>query len=99
MTPSRPPLDPLMNTIGGVEFSDFPVVKGLTKGLIARDLHSATRITSVGPPRSARVGGIFSRRTNRMHEARVYSHDGPIGHSKRGYILTTDQSEQKPDPL
>eukprot|EP00976_Prorocentrum_cordatum_P117005 1196241-Prorocentrum_minimum.AAC.5 len=47
--------------------------------------------------------GIFSRRTNRMQDARVYSHDGPIGRSTRsptpgwslrtGYILTTDQSD------
>eukprot|EP00976_Prorocentrum_cordatum_P082579 1184868-Prorocentrum_minimum.AAC.2 len=37
--------------------------------------------------------GIFSRRTNRTQEARVYSHDGSIGHSERGYILTTDQSD------
>eukprot|EP00976_Prorocentrum_cordatum_P062787 1176855-Prorocentrum_minimum.AAC.3 len=28
-----------------------------------------------------------------MQEARVYSHDGPIGRRKRGYILTTDQSD------
>eukprot|EP00959_Pyramimonas_sp_CCMP1952_P311530 6519846-Pyramimonas_sp.AAC.1 len=41
----------------------------------------------------ARSAGIFSRRTNRMHKARVYSHDGPIGCTKRGYILTTDQSD------
>eukprot|EP00959_Pyramimonas_sp_CCMP1952_P057926 1209232-Pyramimonas_sp.AAC.1 len=65
--------------------------------------------------------GIFSRRTNRTHDTRVYSHDGgcapgvqrnkparrarwtnqmqgvriysddgPIGHRKRGYILTTE---------
>eukprot|EP00959_Pyramimonas_sp_CCMP1952_P381864 8002044-Pyramimonas_sp.AAC.2 len=27
-----------------------------------------------------------------MQEARVYSHDGPIGRRKRGYILTADQS-------
>eukprot|EP00976_Prorocentrum_cordatum_P008282 165671-Prorocentrum_minimum.AAC.1 len=30
--------------------------------------------------------GIFPRRTNRIQEARVYSHDGPIGRRKRGYI-------------
>eukprot|EP00976_Prorocentrum_cordatum_P106418 1194445-Prorocentrum_minimum.AAC.1 len=35
--------------------------------------------------------GIFSRRTNQTPEAWVYSHDGPIRHRKRGYILTTDQ--------
>eukprot|EP00976_Prorocentrum_cordatum_P106155 1194395-Prorocentrum_minimum.AAC.6 len=33
---------------------------------------------------------IFSRRTNRTHEARVYSHGGPIGHMMRGYILKAD---------
>eukprot|EP00976_Prorocentrum_cordatum_P066505 1178340-Prorocentrum_minimum.AAC.4 len=32
--------------------------------------------------------GIFSRRTNQTQEAWVYSHDGPIRHRKRGYILT-----------
>eukprot|EP00976_Prorocentrum_cordatum_P074343 1181481-Prorocentrum_minimum.AAC.5 len=37
--------------------------------------------------------GIFSRRTNRTQEVRVYSHDGPIGHRKCGYILTTDLSD------
>eukprot|EP00959_Pyramimonas_sp_CCMP1952_P218498 4569983-Pyramimonas_sp.AAC.1 len=36
--------------------------------------------------------GILSQRTNQMQEARVYSHDGPIGRRKRGYIRTTDQS-------
>eukprot|EP00976_Prorocentrum_cordatum_P073985 1181342-Prorocentrum_minimum.AAC.5 len=41
--------------------------------------------------------GIFSRCTNkaqeaRAQEARVYSHDGPIRHRKRGYILTMDPS-------
>eukprot|EP00976_Prorocentrum_cordatum_P022540 461021-Prorocentrum_minimum.AAC.1 len=34
--------------------------------------------------------GIFSRRTNQTQEARVYSHDGPIGRRTRGYIPTTD---------
>eukprot|EP00959_Pyramimonas_sp_CCMP1952_P399285 8366425-Pyramimonas_sp.AAC.1 len=29
----------------------------------------------------------------RMQQARVYSHDGPIRCSKRGYILMTDQSD------
>eukprot|EP00959_Pyramimonas_sp_CCMP1952_P086544 1810341-Pyramimonas_sp.AAC.1 len=28
--------------------------------------------------------GIFSRRTDRTQDVRVYSHDGPIGHRKRG---------------
>eukprot|EP00976_Prorocentrum_cordatum_P112292 1195508-Prorocentrum_minimum.AAC.7 len=28
-----------------------------------------------------------------MQEARIYSHDGPIGHRKRRYILTMDQSD------
>eukprot|EP00976_Prorocentrum_cordatum_P059543 1175544-Prorocentrum_minimum.AAC.2 len=37
--------------------------------------------------------GIFSRWTNQMQEAWVYSHDGPIRHRKRGYILTMDQSD------
>eukprot|EP00959_Pyramimonas_sp_CCMP1952_P240987 5036652-Pyramimonas_sp.AAC.1 len=37
--------------------------------------------------------GISSWRTNQTQEARVYSHDGPIGHRKRGYILMTDQSD------
>eukprot|EP00976_Prorocentrum_cordatum_P013886 277189-Prorocentrum_minimum.AAC.1 len=30
---------------------------------------------------------------NQTQEARVYSHDGPIRHRKRGYVLTTDQSD------
>eukprot|EP00976_Prorocentrum_cordatum_P079643 1183639-Prorocentrum_minimum.AAC.9 len=34
-----------------------------------------------------------SQRTNQMQEARVYSHHGPIRCRKRGYILTTDQSD------
>eukprot|EP00976_Prorocentrum_cordatum_P118099 1196411-Prorocentrum_minimum.AAC.4 len=33
------------------------------------------------------------RRTNQTQEARVYSHDGPIRRRRRGYILTTDQSD------
>eukprot|EP00959_Pyramimonas_sp_CCMP1952_P366665 7679161-Pyramimonas_sp.AAC.2 len=32
--------------------------------------------------RLARAPGIFSRRTNQMQEARVYSHDGPIRRRK-----------------
>eukprot|EP00959_Pyramimonas_sp_CCMP1952_P467134 9491100-Pyramimonas_sp.AAC.1 len=31
--------------------------------------------------------------TNQTQEARVYSHEGPIGRRKRGYILTKDQSD------
>ena len=31
---------------------------------------------------------LFSRWTNQTQEARVYSHDGPIRHKKRWYILT-----------
>eukprot|EP00959_Pyramimonas_sp_CCMP1952_P172653 3607622-Pyramimonas_sp.AAC.1 len=37
--------------------------------------------------------GMFSRRTNRTKEAWVYSHGGPIGRRKHGYILTADQSD------
>eukprot|EP00976_Prorocentrum_cordatum_P095809 1190304-Prorocentrum_minimum.AAC.4 len=37
--------------------------------------------------------GIFSRRTNRTQDARVYSHEGPIGRRTRGYILMKDQSD------
>eukprot|EP00976_Prorocentrum_cordatum_P067221 1178642-Prorocentrum_minimum.AAC.1 len=37
--------------------------------------------------------GIFSWRTNRTQEARVYSHDGTIGRRKRGYGLMMDQSD------
>eukprot|EP00959_Pyramimonas_sp_CCMP1952_P475272 9504095-Pyramimonas_sp.AAC.1 len=36
---------------------------------------------------------IFSQRTNKTQEARVYSPDGPIRRRKRGYILTTDPSD------
>eukprot|EP00976_Prorocentrum_cordatum_P059119 1175337-Prorocentrum_minimum.AAC.2 len=39
--------------------------------------------------------GIFSQRTNQTPEARVYSHNGPIRRQKRGYILTTDQSDAR----
>ena len=37
--------------------------------------------------------GTFARWTNQTQEARVYYHDGPIRRRKRGYILTTEQSE------
>eukprot|EP00959_Pyramimonas_sp_CCMP1952_P196459 4107600-Pyramimonas_sp.AAC.1 len=36
---------------------------------------------------------MFSRRPNQTLEARVYSHDEPIGHWKRGHILMTNQSD------
>eukprot|EP00976_Prorocentrum_cordatum_P053063 1070668-Prorocentrum_minimum.AAC.1 len=42
--------------------------------------------------------GIFSRRTNRTQKAWVYSHNGPIGRRKRGYILITDQSDAVTSP-
>eukprot|EP00959_Pyramimonas_sp_CCMP1952_P080250 1677260-Pyramimonas_sp.AAC.2 len=29
----------------------------------------------------------------RVQEAQVYSHNGPIRHGKRRYVLTTDQSD------
>eukprot|EP00976_Prorocentrum_cordatum_P061504 1176335-Prorocentrum_minimum.AAC.1 len=32
---------------------------------------------------------------NQTRDARVYSHDGPIRRRKRGYILTTDQSDKE----
>eukprot|EP00959_Pyramimonas_sp_CCMP1952_P463111 9484353-Pyramimonas_sp.AAC.1 len=44
-------------------------------------------------PKQSQDVGMFSRRINQMQEARVCSHDGPIGHSKCGYILKTDQSD------
>eukprot|EP00959_Pyramimonas_sp_CCMP1952_P443616 9287115-Pyramimonas_sp.AAC.1 len=37
--------------------------------------------------------GIFSLWTNQTQEAWVYSHYGPIGRRKRGYILIMDQSD------
>eukprot|EP00976_Prorocentrum_cordatum_P083890 1185423-Prorocentrum_minimum.AAC.3 len=37
--------------------------------------------------------GIFPQWTNRTQEAWVYSHTGPIGRRKCGYILTMDQSD------
>eukprot|EP00959_Pyramimonas_sp_CCMP1952_P436396 9138129-Pyramimonas_sp.AAC.2 len=37
--------------------------------------------------------GELSQRTNQTHEARVYSHDGPLRRMKREYILMTDQSD------
>eukprot|EP00976_Prorocentrum_cordatum_P010575 211122-Prorocentrum_minimum.AAC.1 len=41
----------------------------------------------------ARVGLDADTVTNQTQEAQVYSHHGPIGCRKRGYILTTDQSD------
>eukprot|EP00976_Prorocentrum_cordatum_P071937 1180520-Prorocentrum_minimum.AAC.1 len=38
-------------------------------------------------------GYILTTRTNWTQESWAYSHDGPIGRRKRGYILTTDQSD------
>eukprot|EP00976_Prorocentrum_cordatum_P016058 322350-Prorocentrum_minimum.AAC.3 len=32
--------------------------------------------------------GIFSRRTNQRQEARVYSHDGPIGLTRKKTLTT-----------
>eukprot|EP00976_Prorocentrum_cordatum_P091740 1188645-Prorocentrum_minimum.AAC.1 len=34
--------------------------------------------------------GVFTRWTNQIQEARVYSHDGPIRFRKRGYIHSHD---------
>eukprot|EP00959_Pyramimonas_sp_CCMP1952_P405471 8498151-Pyramimonas_sp.AAC.1 len=39
--------------------------------------------------------GIFSCRTNRTQDTRVYSHGGPIGRRTHGHILMTDQSEER----
>eukprot|EP00959_Pyramimonas_sp_CCMP1952_P453024 9467562-Pyramimonas_sp.AAC.1 len=36
---------------------------------------------------------MFSRRTHRTQDARVCSHDRPIGRRTRGYVLTTDPSD------
>eukprot|EP00976_Prorocentrum_cordatum_P008087 161055-Prorocentrum_minimum.AAC.2 len=41
-------------------------------------------------PSREEVAGIFSRRTHQTKDARVYSHNGPIGRRMHGYILTTD---------
>eukprot|EP00959_Pyramimonas_sp_CCMP1952_P413164 8657810-Pyramimonas_sp.AAC.1 len=49
--------------------------------------------TQVRRTPNERGAGIFSRRTNRTQEARACSRDGPIGRGKRGYILTTYQSD------
>eukprot|EP00959_Pyramimonas_sp_CCMP1952_P201821 4220226-Pyramimonas_sp.AAC.2 len=43
--------------------------------------------------RASGSAGIFPRRTNQTQEARVYSHDGPLRHRKRGCIIMTDQSD------
>eukprot|EP00959_Pyramimonas_sp_CCMP1952_P162942 3406624-Pyramimonas_sp.AAC.2 len=40
---------------------------------------------------TARLRGQFLRLVRGGLEARVYSHDGPIRHRKRGYILPTEQ--------
>eukprot|EP00976_Prorocentrum_cordatum_P065118 1177778-Prorocentrum_minimum.AAC.3 len=37
--------------------------------------------------------GCHMAQPNQMREVRVYSHNEPIGHRKRGYILTMDQSD------
>eukprot|EP00959_Pyramimonas_sp_CCMP1952_P135934 2843819-Pyramimonas_sp.AAC.2 len=42
--------------------------------------------------------GIFSRWTNQMQEAWVYSHDGPIRCGRRGYILTSPQTALTDEP-
>eukprot|EP00976_Prorocentrum_cordatum_P096935 1190782-Prorocentrum_minimum.AAC.1 len=52
---------------------------------------------------STRAAGIFSRRTNQTQEARVYSHEGPIGHSFRpypgGFELLSELSQHALRPL
>eukprot|EP00976_Prorocentrum_cordatum_P087610 1186975-Prorocentrum_minimum.AAC.2 len=53
------------------------------------------------PNQMQEVQVYFSGWTNRTHEARVYFHDGPIGHRKRGYILTAEGARpecNEPDP-
>eukprot|EP00959_Pyramimonas_sp_CCMP1952_P432950 9066376-Pyramimonas_sp.AAC.1 len=65
----------------------------------ARSLRSVSRCVTCGyipttDQSDAGSAGVFPRRTNQMQAARVYSHDGPIGRRKRGYILTTDQSDR-----
>eukprot|EP00976_Prorocentrum_cordatum_P068586 1179202-Prorocentrum_minimum.AAC.3 len=40
--------------------------------------------------------GIFSRGTNRTQDARVYSHEGPIGRRTHGYILIVGGEERAP---
>eukprot|EP00959_Pyramimonas_sp_CCMP1952_P161267 3372266-Pyramimonas_sp.AAC.1 len=42
-------------------------------------------------PSTAPSASAVHPETNQTREARVYSHDGPIGRGKHGYILTTDQ--------
>eukprot|EP00959_Pyramimonas_sp_CCMP1952_P395306 8283097-Pyramimonas_sp.AAC.1 len=69
-----------------------------------QSVHSATLVVPhthihLGVPHAPRAesdagsAGIFSRRTNRTQEVRVYSHDGPSRRGKCGYILTTDQTD------
>eukprot|EP00959_Pyramimonas_sp_CCMP1952_P231461 4837985-Pyramimonas_sp.AAC.1 len=55
-----------------------------------------TRSGSITAGCAAALGaaGKLSRRTNQTtQEARICSHDGPIRRRKRGYILTTGQSD------
>eukprot|EP00976_Prorocentrum_cordatum_P089972 1187921-Prorocentrum_minimum.AAC.1 len=52
---------------------------------------SNNKMTMLSSPSArivSQVCGSHLRRTNRTHEVRVYSHDGPIGRMKRGYILS-----------
>eukprot|EP00959_Pyramimonas_sp_CCMP1952_P196580 4110201-Pyramimonas_sp.AAC.1 len=50
-------------------------------------------VIGTGGPIKLRVAHILTTRTNQTQEAWVYSHDGPIRRGKRGFILTTDQSD------
>eukprot|EP00976_Prorocentrum_cordatum_P117537 1196323-Prorocentrum_minimum.AAC.3 len=53
-------------------------------------LHATLSESFTTDQSDAERASIFSRRTNRTRNARVYSHDGLIGRGTRGYILTTD---------
>eukprot|EP00959_Pyramimonas_sp_CCMP1952_P103512 2164709-Pyramimonas_sp.AAC.1 len=54
---------------------------------------STPRCPAPVTPGSSPPGSPSSPRPRSPAGARVYSHDGPIGHGKCGYILTTDQSD------
>eukprot|EP00976_Prorocentrum_cordatum_P094900 1189969-Prorocentrum_minimum.AAC.2 len=58
---------------------------------VAKKGEKKTKATDEGPDKVA--GGAVREATNRRQDARIYSHDGPIGGRMRGYILMTDQSE------
>eukprot|EP00959_Pyramimonas_sp_CCMP1952_P303216 6344813-Pyramimonas_sp.AAC.1 len=65
-----------------------PVESGLTD--ISYASKSLLKRFSLTAAAFGRTKGTYKVGTNRTREARVYSHDGPIGRRKCGYILATE---------